>query len=79
LVRTMNVSAIINSRQSVRAFTDQPVPLATVRGIIELDADEMIMAGISLGYADNGDPGADIRQPRAPLDEYATFNGFEED
>ena len=51
----------------------------TIRASLDLDADEMIMAGISLGYADNGDPGADTRQPRAPLDEYATFNGFEED
>jgi hypothetical protein len=41
--------------------------------------DEMIMAGISLGYADKGDSGADIRQPRTPLDDYATFSGFEED
>ena len=51
----------------------------TIRTSLGLDADEMIMAGISLGYADNGDPGADIRQPRTPLDDYATFSGFEED
>jgi len=50
----------------------------TIRASLDLDADEMIMAGISLGYADNGDPGADIRQPRTPLDDYATFSGFEE-
>ena len=48
----------------------------TIRENLELDHDEMIMAGISLGYADDGDPGADIRQPRLPLDEYATFRGF---
>jgi hypothetical protein len=37
------------------------------------------MAGISMGYADSGDAGVDIRQPRLPLDDYATCNGFEED
>jgi nitroreductase len=32
----MNVSDAITSRQSVRAFTDQPVELATIREILEL-------------------------------------------
>jgi hypothetical protein len=31
------------------------------------------------GFADPGDAAADIRQPRLPLDDYATFEGFEED
>jgi nitroreductase len=75
----MNVSEAINSRQSVRAFTDQAVDLATVRDTLCLDGDEMVMAGISMGYADPGDAAADIRQPRLPLDDYATFEGFEED
>jgi nitroreductase len=51
----------------------------TVRDSLGLDGDEMVMAGISMGYADSGDAGADIRQPRLPLDDYATFGGFEED
>jgi len=49
----------------------------TIRENLELDSDEMIMAGMSLGYADEVDPGADIRQPRLPLDEFATFRGFD--
>jgi nitroreductase len=32
----MNVSDAISSRQSVRAFTDQPVELATIREILEM-------------------------------------------
>jgi nitroreductase len=51
----------------------------TIRDSLGLDGDEMVMAGISMGYADAGDAGADIRQPRLPLDDYATFEGFEED
>jgi hypothetical protein len=37
----------------------------------------MIMAGISMGYADTDDVAADIRQPCVSLGEYATFSGFE--
>ena len=48
----------------------------TIRESLDLDGDEMIMAGISMGYADTDDMGADIRQPRVPLAEYATFSGF---
>ena len=51
----------------------------TIRTSLDLGDDDMIMAGISLGYADTGDAAADIRQPRLPLDDYATFEGFEED
>jgi nitroreductase len=50
----------------------------TIRDALGLDESEMVMAGISLGYADPGDAGADIRQPRAALDDYASFHGFEE-
>jgi len=50
----------------------------TLRAELELGGDEMIMAGISLGYADTGEVAADIRQPRVPLDEYASFRGFGE-
>jgi hypothetical protein len=50
----------------------------TIRSSLQMGSDEMIMAGISLGYADTGDAGADIRQPRLPLDDYASFGGFEE-
>jgi nitroreductase len=49
----------------------------TIRENLELDSEEMIMAGMSLGYADEVDPGADIRQPRLPLDKFATFRGFD--
>jgi nitroreductase len=50
----------------------------TIRESLHLGGDEMIMAGISMGYADTDDVGADIRQPRVPLAEYATFSGFGE-
>jgi len=51
----------------------------TIRASLGLGANEMIMAGISMGYADEEDPGADIRQPRLSVDDYATFRDFEED
>ncbi len=50
----------------------------TIRENLGLDHEEMIMAGMSLGYVDDSDVAADIRQPRLPLDEYATFRGFGE-
>lgn len=48
----------------------------TIRESLQLEDGEMIMAGIAMGYADTGDAGSDIRQPRLSLDEYATFAGF---
>ena len=48
----------------------------TIRESLDLDANEMVMVGISLGYADDDDAGADIRQPRLPLEQYASFRGF---
>lgn len=50
----------------------------TIRENLGLGNEEMVMAGISLGYADHSDPGADIRQPRQPLAEIASFRGFTE-
>jgi hypothetical protein len=44
-----------------------------------LEASEMVIAGIAMGYADTTSAAADIRQPRVVLDDYATCRGFPED
>jgi hypothetical protein len=37
----------------------------------------MIYSGMALGYADESAPINAWRSPRAPLDSYASFDGFE--
>jgi hypothetical protein len=37
----------------------------------------MIYSGMSLGYADDTAPINQWRSPRAPLDTFATFSGFD--
>lgn len=49
----------------------------TVRDFLKLPADLMIYSGMALGVADDGAPINQWRSPRAPLEDYASFDGFE--
>ncbi len=49
-----------------------------IRETLEINDDEMIMVGISLGYAAADAPVNHLRQPRVSLDEFASLRGFEE-
>ena len=49
----------------------------TVRAFLELPENLMIYSGMALGHADRGAPINRWRSPRAPLDEFASFLGFE--
>lgn len=49
-----------------------------IRKSLELDDQEMIMAGVSLGYAVAEAPVNHLNQPRAELAEFASFRGFED-
>lgn len=47
-----------------------------IREVLDLDDKEMIMLGISLGYAAENEPINSINQPRLALDEFASLDGF---
>jgi nitroreductase len=49
----------------------------TVRSFLELPDHLMIYSGMALGYEDSEAPINRWRSPRAPLDAFATFEGFE--
>ncbi|HEY2755986.1 MAG TPA: nitroreductase family protein, partial [Pseudolabrys sp.] len=49
----------------------------TVRAFLALPDDLMIYSGMALGFADEAVPINSWRSPRAPLEDYATFMGFE--
>ena len=49
----------------------------TVRGFLDLPDPLMIYSGMALGYADEAAAINNWRSPRAPLDEFATFSGFD--
>ena len=49
----------------------------TVREALGLPPNLMVYSGMALGYADEEAPINRWRSPRARLDEYATFDGFE--
>lgn len=49
----------------------------TVRAFLDLPDTLMIYSGMALGYADESAPINQWRSPRAPVDEFATFDGFE--
>ncbi len=48
----------------------------TLRSFLQLDATQMVFAGMSLGYRDPSHPLNAIRTERAPLGEFATLRGF---
>jgi len=49
----------------------------TVRGFLELPDNMMIYSGMALGYEDKVAPINSWRSPRAPLETYASFEGFD--
>ena len=49
----------------------------TVRDVLGLPQTLMVYSGIALGYADETAPINNWRSPRARLEEYAIFSGFE--
>jgi nitroreductase len=49
----------------------------TVSSFLDLPPSAMLFCGIALGYADESAPINSWRAPRAPLEEFATFRGFE--
>jgi hypothetical protein len=49
----------------------------TVRAFLALPETMMIYSGMALGLADEAAAVNSWRSPRAPLDNYATFTGFE--
>jgi nitroreductase len=49
----------------------------TMRGFLELPDDLMIYSGMAMGYADEAAPINNWRSPRAQLDEFAAFSGFD--
>jgi nitroreductase len=49
----------------------------TVRTFLKVPDHLMIYSGMSLGYADDTAPINQWRSPRAPLDTFATFSGFD--
>jgi nitroreductase len=49
----------------------------TVWAFLHLPGHMMLFSGMALGYADEAAPINSWRAPRAPLEDYATFSGFE--
>ncbi len=49
----------------------------TLPAFLELPAHMMLYSGMALGHADEAAPINSWRSPRAPLEEFATFSGFE--
>jgi nitroreductase len=50
----------------------------TVTEYLSLPAHLMVFCGLALGHRNEAAPINTLRTDRAPLDEYATFYGFEE-
>ena len=59
--------------QEYWAFCSEPV-----KAFLGLTADEMLFAGIALGYADEQAPINQWRSDRAPFDEFSQMRGFSE-
>ncbi len=50
----------------------------TVSRFLELPPELMLFCGVALGYADEAAPINQWRSPRADIDEFARFQGFDE-
>jgi nitroreductase len=48
-----------------------------VEGFLKVPASHMLFCGIALGYGDHSHPANSFRSPRAALDEFCTFLGFD--
>ncbi len=55
------------------AFAQYP---ATIRRLLALPADEVVVCGMAIGYADPDAPENALRTSRVPAREFATFAGF---
>ena len=55
------------------AFAQYPV---TIRRLLGLPADEVVVCGMAIGYADQDAPENALRTSRVPAREFATFAGF---
>ena len=49
----------------------------TMRGFLGLPENLMIYSGMALGHADEAAPINNWRSPRAPIEDFATFSGFD--
>ena len=49
----------------------------TVAEFLDLPEGQMVYCGMAMGYADPDAPGNNFRMPRAPVEEYCRFHGFE--
>ena len=49
----------------------------TMRDFLALPDNLMVYSGMALGYADAAAPINGWRSPRAPVDDFATFSGFD--
>ena len=47
-----------------------------IREVLDIDENEMVMLGISLGYAAVDAPINHLNQARLPVDDYASLRGF---
>lgn len=50
----------------------------TVGAFLKLPAEQMLFCGLAIGYRDMEHPANSFRSPRAPLEEFCTFIGFDE-
>jgi len=48
-----------------------------IHKFLELPENEMLVCGMSLGFADNSAPENQLKTERAPVKEFAKFFGFE--
>ena len=49
----------------------------TVAEFLDLPEGQMVYCGMAMGYADPDAPVNNFRMPRAPVEEYCRFHGFE--
>jgi len=50
----------------------------TVRAAVNMPPELILYCGVALGYCDRSQPVNRIRSPRAPVDEFCTFLGFDD-
>jgi nitroreductase len=48
-----------------------------VRSFVNMPADEMLFCAVAIGYGDHAHPANSFRSPRAELEDFATFLGFD--
>ena len=48
-----------------------------VGAFLKLPPEQMLFCGVAIGYGDRSHPANSFRSPRAELDEFCTFHGFD--